>query len=58
MSNYPESANIPVQERDRLQQILHELVQNITDPDLMFVPNAFGPAPAAVLRVDAPGFHF
>lgn len=58
MSIHLKSTNISVQERDRLQQILHELVQNITDPALMFVPNDFGPAPAAVLCVDAPGFHF
>ncbi|MEA3336996.1 MAG: hypothetical protein U9R25_13875 [Chloroflexota bacterium] len=37
---------------------VHDLIQQIVDPTMESVPNAFGPAPGAVIRLDAPGNQF
>ena len=58
MTHNNPSIDLSTQEHELLRQMLHQLVHDSTDPGLLFVPNAFGPAPAMALRVDAPGFHF
>jgi len=37
---------------------LHNLLQKMVDPALDSLPEAYGPAPGAVLQVDGPDFHF
>jgi amidase len=37
---------------------LHNLLQQMVDPSLKSIPEAYGPAAGAILRVDGPDFHF
>jgi amidase len=39
-------------------QDLHNLLLKMVDPTLDSLPDAYGPAPGAVLQVDGPDFHF